>query len=112
MFSLKGPHCVLRMNAMHILWRLSKGDDYCYSLAKAFEPDKPGPKPSHTNLVRIYLMLQYLKKRGFVKFAPNRPEGSRERKMYSITPNGSKELGNYKNELKSFFGDYITYLSE
>jgi DNA-binding PadR family transcriptional regulator len=97
---------------MYVLWRLSRGDDYCYNLAKAFEPGESGPKPSHTNLVRTYIMLQYLKKRGFVKLVASKPEGSRERKMYSITQSGSNELDFYKHELNSSFGDYITYLSE
>jgi DNA-binding PadR family transcriptional regulator len=106
------PSGIFHMHAMRTLWEISNGVDYCYALARTFESDKSKTSPSHTNLVRSYLIVQYLKKRNFIEQRKEHETSGRTKKSYQVTKKGFEELGSYKREIKESFGDYLTYILE
>ncbi|VVC71649.1 Transcriptional regulator PadR-like family protein [uncultured archaeon] len=109
MICIGGPQGVLRMNAMYLLWRIGEKEDYCYALAKALDECEGNSQPSHSRLVRVFLTLKYLEKRGWVRAA--KADGdNRARRVYSITPKGKKELDGYKAEVQPILGNYLRYL--
>jgi DNA-binding PadR family transcriptional regulator len=109
MLPIEGPRHVFRMNAMYVLWRISRKPDYCYAMAKEADAHIGKPGPCHTSVVRTYLVLQYLAKRGWAKGTREQVE-NRARVVYSATAKGREELERFREEIRPALGEYLEFL--
>jgi len=84
-----------------ILSLLAKESLYGFEISKRIEEESGGA--IRFNLASLYPMLYELEKRGSIKgvWQPNR--AGRDRRYYSLTPAGRKQLAPLRREWHSFF---------
>lgn len=84
-----------------ILALLSQGACYGFEIAKSIEERTDGAL--HFTLASLYPMLYELEKRGWIKGQWKSNSGGRDRRYYSLTATGKKQLDPLRGEWRVFF---------
>lgn len=84
-----------------ILALLSKQSLYGFEIARRIEKESGGVLSF--NLASLYPMLYELEKRAWIKGRWEKNSVGRDRRYYSLTPNGKKKLAPLRREWRMFF---------
>lgn len=84
-----------------ILSLLARGPLYGFEISKRIEEESGGAL--RFNLASLYPMLYELEKRGWLKGQWQANRAGRDRRYYSLTPEGRRQLAPLKREWRSFF---------
>jgi len=84
-----------------ILSLLARESLYGFEISKRIEEESGGAL--RFNLASLYPMLYELEKRGWLKGQWQANNAGRDRRYYSLTPEGRKQLAPLRREWRSFF---------
>ena len=84
-----------------ILSLLARESLYGFQISKRIEEETGGAL--RFNLASLYPMLYELEKRGWLKGQWQANDAGRDRRYYSLTPEGRKQLAPLRREWRSFF---------
>jgi len=84
-----------------ILSLLARESLYGFQISKRIEEETGGAL--RFNLASLYPMLYELEKRGWLKGQWQANNAGRDRRYYSLTPEGRKQLAPLRREWRSFF---------
>ena len=84
-----------------ILSLLARESLYGFEISKRIEEESGGAL--RFNLASLYPMLYELEKRGWLKGQWQANDAGRDRRYYSLTPEGRKQLAPLRREWRSFF---------
>lgn len=84
-----------------ILSLLAKDSLYGFEISRRIEEESGGAL--RFNLASLYPMLYELEKRGWIKGQWQQNHAGRDRRYYSLTPAGRKQLAPLRREWRAFF---------
>jgi len=84
-----------------ILSLLARESLYGFEISKRIEEESGGAL--RFNLASLYPMLYELERRGWIKGQWQANRAGRDRRYYSLTPEGRKQLAPLRREWRSFF---------
>lgn len=91
-----------------VLAALGSGPRHGYDIAKTIRA--AGPKALKVGDGQLYPILHTLEERGWVASEWREQEGRPDRKVYSVTPAGTKELGKRRVEWAEFAASVVALL--